>query len=69
MLVTRTQFDYLGNCVAAWNVARVDAEEYPILNCRKNRNQWSVSAVNDQDLVPFFIDPYKDCMSNSTCQS
>ena len=47
MLVTRAQFDYLGDCVAAWNVAWVDTEAYTwvdteaytILNCRKNRNQ------------------------------
>ena len=69
MLVTRTQFEYLGDCVAAWNVARVDAEEYPILNCPvKPESIVSVSGKR-QDLVPFFFDPYKDCMSNSTCQS
>ena len=45
MLVTRAQFDYLEDCVAAWDVARVDTEAYPILYRRKNRNQSPVSAV------------------------
>ena len=41
--MTRTQFDYLGDCVAAWNVARVDAEEYPILKPVKPESMVSVS--------------------------
>lgn len=37
MLVTRAQFDYLGDCVAALDVVTVDCVFN--LNCRKNRNQ------------------------------